>query len=227
MRRIICKNVNNMRDLGGYRTINNKETKFNVFIRSNVPQEMNDIEIKYLLDNNINTVIDLRNDTEISRKSNILNNDKFNYYNVSLIGDKCPETEEDIPSGYINILDNKETIYKVFTILSSSEGGVLFNCTAGKDRTGVIAMLLLMLAKVPEDDIIADYSISYIYLREEIRKMHNDNPDLPAFLGQSKYKYMEQTIELFKNKYKNVENYFDYIGILKDDKEEIRNKFVF
>ena len=35
--------------------------------------------------------------------------------------------------------------------------GLLFHCTAGKDRTGVVAMLMLKLAGVSDDDVIRDY----------------------------------------------------------------------
>ena len=70
MRRIVCKNVNNMRDLGGYCNKEGKVIKFNRFIRSNFPYEMTDQEINYLLNNKINTVIDLRRKDEVARKKN-------------------------------------------------------------------------------------------------------------------------------------------------------------
>src|SRR5690606_24709795 len=40
---------------------------------------------------------------------------------------------------------------------------VLFHCTAGKDRTGMAAMILLSLLGVPDDVIAADYSLSNTY----------------------------------------------------------------
>lgn len=60
MRRIVCKNVKNLRDLGGFLTKENKVTRFNSIYRSNLPKDMSNEEIKYLLDNNLNTVIDLK-----------------------------------------------------------------------------------------------------------------------------------------------------------------------
>ena len=101
-------------------------------------------------------------------------------------------------------IEDKETISQVFHIIASSKDGVLFNCKAGKDRTGVIAMILLLLADVYDDDIIADYSVSCIYIRDEIKKMNEDNPDLPFFFGDSKLEYMEETLKLFRQKYKNI-----------------------
>lgn len=226
MRRIICENVQNLRDLGGYLTKENKVTKFGKVYRSDLPNNMKTSEINYLIQNGLTTVIDLRKEEELKRNPNCLNIDKIDYYNINLLGDKCPNEEQDIPKGYIEILGNKETMYQVFNIIKEAKGSVLFNCTAGKDRTGVVAMLLLLLAQVPDDDIIADYQISYTYIREKIRKMHIDNPDLPAFLGNSKLEYMEETLKLFYSKYNNINSYFKYLGFNDEQIEQIKSKLV-
>lgn len=114
----------------------------------------------------------------------------------------------------------------MFNIIKEAEGGILINCSAGKDRTGVVSMLLLLLAQVYEDDIIVDYQISYTYIRADIIKMHKDNPDLPAFLGGSKLEYMEETLKLFFTKYKSIENYFKYLGFNKKEIRKIKEKLV-
>ena len=226
MKRFLFENVSNMRDLGGCSTKNGKITKYNSFIRSSLPNNMLDSEINLLLENNIKTIIDLRNSDEVNRKKNCLNKDGFNYYNISLRGDKCPDVEDDISTGYIEILKDKETIEKVFSIILNSNTGILFNCSAGKDRTGVIAMLLLLLAGVSDDDIIADYSISYIFIRNQIKQMHIDNPDLPAFLGGSKYEYMEEALNIFYKEFGDIEEYLKWVGFNSSDIDMIKNKIV-
>jgi len=222
MRHIICEKVKNLRDLGGYQTKYGK-TKFNKVFRSSVPYSLNEDELKYFDNLNL-TVIDLRTKEEISRKKNVFDNDKYNYFNVVLKGANFPEKEEDIAPGYIKILDDYEQIRKVLEIIKNSKESILYNCSLGKDRTGVITMLLMLIAGVSEDDIIADYSLSYVYLREDIRKIHELNPDLPAFLGYSKLEYMEETLRLFKEKYINIDNYMNALGFKKDEVGEIRNK---
>lgn len=226
MRRVRCKNVKNLRDLGGFLTKENKVTKFNSIYRSDLPKDMSEKEIKYLLDNNLNTVIDLRKKEEVNRKGNCLNISGIDYYNINLLGDKCPNEESDISKGYMDILGNIDTMYDVFNIIRKANGSVLFNCSAGKDRTGVVSMLLLLLAQVYEDDIIADYQVSYTYIREDIRKMHKDNPDLPAFLGGSKLEYMEETLQLFFDKYKDINSYFRYLGFTDKEIRQIKSKLV-
>ena len=215
-----------MRDLGNYPTKSGGYTKNGTFYRSDLPKNMDDEEIKKILKLNISTVIDLRTEEEVNRKPNSLNIKNIDYYNVSLLGDRCTEFEKDIPIGYMNILSNNETMRKTFKIILNAKGSVLFNCTAGKDRTGVVAMLLLKLADVYDEDILVDYQISYTYLKEDIRKMHKDNPDLPAFLGESKMEYMEETLEMFNNKYGNIIDYFTNLGFSLDEILKIKSKLV-
>ena len=164
----LCEKVKNLRDLGGYQTPYGI-TKFNKVFRSSVPYSLNEDELKYFDNLNL-TVIDLRTKEEISRKKNVFDNNKYNYFNVVLKGADIPKREKDIVPGYIEILDDYKQIRKVLEIIKNSKGSILYNCTSGKDRTGVITMLLMLIAGVSEDDIIADYSISYVYLREDIRK---------------------------------------------------------
>ena len=59
---------------------------------------------------------------------------------------------------------------------------------------------------------------------DNIKKMHEENPNLPKFLGSSKVEYMEKTLELFKDKYKTIENYMKFIGLTYEDIKIIINK---
>lgn len=58
------------------------------------------------------------------------------------------------------------------------KGAVLFHCTAGKDRTGVLAAVLLYLLGAEAEDIIADYQVSYTYNRKGVNKMLEQFPQL-------------------------------------------------
>lgn len=225
MRRILLKGTKNMRDLGGYSIDLKNTTKFNAFIRSDNIVEVDNEEINYLRELGITTVIDFRKKEEIERKPNVLSK-YFDYYNINLLGDKAPENEHDVAIGYINIISNIETMHEVFAIMSFIDGGIIYNCTAGKDRTGVVSMLLLMLAGVNETDIISDYIVSYNNIKEMVRKIHFDNPDLPAFLGTSKLECMEETLNLFKEKFGTIDNYFDYIGISVEQRNIIKTKLI-
>ena len=226
MKRLFIDEVTNMRDLGGYTTKNGKITQYNKFIRSNFYDKLSKEKQEWLLKNKINTIIDLRNSDEVSRKKHPLNINNFSYININLVGGKAPDKKEDIPLGYMQILEDYKNMKKVFSTILNAKGGVIFNCTAGKDRTGIVSMLLLLIANVSDDDIIVDYQVSYTYIRDMVRKVHKNNPDLPAFLGGSDLECMEETLKMFYKKYKTIENYMQKIGISKNEIKIIKGRLL-
>jgi protein tyrosine/serine phosphatase len=117
----------------------------------------------------------------------------------------------------------------VFEILAREESyPTLVHCTQGKDRTGLVVLLVLLLAgTVPTDAMIDDYSRSEMELvpefeerMEEIRAIGLDEeytrcPD--GFVGR--------TVE-FLERYGGVRGYLEKIGIGLEMQERIRGKFV-
>lgn len=66
---------------------------------------------------------------------------------------------------YIRVLTDEASIAslrRIFELLSSGQGGFLFHCTDGKDRTGAVAALLLMALGASEQDIFEDYYTSVL-----------------------------------------------------------------
>lgn len=213
MRRILPASIVNMRDIGGIYTKSGRKIKCSQIIRSNLPFELTKENIDFLLKSKLNTNIDIRTSEEIHLKKNVLNQEPFKYYHVEMKGSDFPEAEDKIPLGYIEIIDDKATIRKILEIIGATQDGVIINCSAGKDRTGVIVLLLLLIANAYDEDIIADYQLSYTFLKKEIVQMHIDNPNLPVWVGNSKAEYMEETIRLFREKYGDINSYLQKIGL--------------
>ena len=148
----------NFRDLGGYYSSFGGHVKEGALYRSNSLAMLSDDDIKLILEKGIRTVIDLRTDFEIYRgQSRLSGVEGVGYYKVSLIDNVHSQDhktfEKNMPKSmaelYKNLLDNSsQSIVKVFDIiLENSDKAVVFNCTAGKDRTGVIAALILDLLR--------------------------------------------------------------------------------
>ena len=53
----------------------------------------------------------------------------------------------------MEIINDKDNIKLVFDVIKNSQGAIFINCNSGKDRTGIIFMLLLLLVKVAEKDL--------------------------------------------------------------------------
>jgi protein-tyrosine phosphatase len=72
-------------------------------------------------------------------------------------------TDNYLVTGYLHMLSSHDAIRRVFSFFAQADKDecVLFHCAAGIDRTGVVAMLLLGLADVTREQVIADYGYSF------------------------------------------------------------------
>ena len=103
---------------------------------------------------------------------------------------------------------------------------VAFYCTAGKDRTGMIAAIILALLNVPDADIVEDYSLSAnVYAEMDDHKamvgaLSQRNLNAKTFLGAPPHVMME-TLHNIREEYGSVEEYLDYIGFGKESRERL------
>lgn len=220
------KNMMNMRDLGGYTTSSGKKTKYGMLIRSDVPHNLDENEVKEILDLGITTVIDFRTEAEINKKPCVfssLNNIK--YYNFPMLGgDKMPPSEDLIAPGYFNMIEDKSTIYKIMKVIADSKNGVLYHCSAGKDRTGVISALILSLAGVNKEEIAEDYFVSWGNMKKLIDELARKNPNFVIF--ENRKEYIEDFLDMMTNKYGSARGYLMEIGLSADEVNRINSKLV-
>jgi len=227
MLRLFENEIENMRDLGGYKTEENKAIKYNRIIRSNLPENLSDGSIKKLIEQNITTVIDLRSKEEIERKKGVFfDNNFFNYYNIEINGGgRIPDTENDILNSYIEMLNGEDSIYKIFNIIAESNNGVIYYCNAGKDRTGLVTALILKLLGVGNNEIVEDYLLSGIYL-EKMLKEFSEKSHINNILEiiTPKKETMYNLLMYIEKEYMGVEMYLKKIGISENDIIKIKSK---
>ncbi len=70
----------------------------------------------------------------------------------------APDLEAALPPDPVPASEVEEIVQEV---AEAPEGGVLIHCAAGRDRTGLIAALLLAVARVPTPTIVAYYILSF------------------------------------------------------------------
>lgn len=163
--------VHNIRCLGGYDTETGGRTQADAVWRGCALTGIEAEQHEDLLSRGLATVIDLRRGDEIAAAPNPLSSDpRVIYVNIPLFDGLAPLDRMAEEAGgafnmgirYVRALDEcQDNIGQVLrTIAAAGPGGVYFHCTAGKDRTGIIAALLLSNAGVPREVVVAEYALT-------------------------------------------------------------------
>ncbi|MCJ1288421.1 hypothetical protein MMC26_007778 [Xylographa opegraphella] len=135
---------------------------------------------------------------------------------------------------YADILaEGKESFRRVFEWVREGEGVGLMHCTAGKDRTGVLVMLLLGLVGVPDEAIAAEYALTTQGLeawkpgaRERLRARGLPEEGIEGMMSSWPH-YMVATLEMMRQRYGGVEGYVrDVLGFGDEDVEIIKRNLV-
>lgn len=166
----------NARDLGGHETRDGSQTRWKAFVRTDDLGLLTPEATLAVAGYGVRTVIDLRWSRETQTKPHpfLEHRHGVRYLHISLLGENedhwltcCPADVTKEMWGCVVLDHAQDGIRNVMrAIASAPAGGVLFHCYAGKDRTGVIAALLLALADVRPELIAADYTASTQYLRD-------------------------------------------------------------
>ena len=230
MRRFRFEKVFNLRELGGYQT-DSGITKQGVFLRSDNLSFLTDNEIEILKSYGLTRVIDLRHLDEIAKERDPFESDPDVIYQNTTYDALQTHTIDELNEWqlsklYILMSEKEDFIKPVFTSLAEEKGTVLFHCSAGKDRTGVIASILLKLVGVDPYDIIADYQVSKTYLHPKYNDMLNNPSIMYASLFDSKPETMFEFLNYLDEKYDSIESYLNSKGISDEQIEQIRSKFI-
>jgi protein-tyrosine phosphatase len=167
----------NLRDLGGWRTPTGA-TLFGRLYRSDRLSDLSPTDLRQLEERRIVTVIDLRYEAEVAQHPSKLWSTVAHHHEIPMGGDLADQrtfvdrifhgeldeiTDEDVAESYVEMLDThaRDLGRAVNALLTA--GPALYHCTAGKDRTGLLTMLVLAAVGVSDDDILADFVLSNRY----------------------------------------------------------------
>lgn len=155
----------NARDLGGLPMADGGTTKHGAFLRGDTLCELTEDGRRSLLEDGVRTIVDLRSADELEREPNPFENIEGVRYEHRPLNDPGVTSRisqiDDATERYRVMLDeNGRRIAAIMNVIATSPRAVLFHCFAGRDRTGIIAAILLRLAGVADEAIVADYAIS-------------------------------------------------------------------
>lgn len=175
----------NTRDLGGLRS-RHGFTRAGAVVRSDNLAHLTPEGRESMRAYGVTTVVDLRSADELVRSpSPIAGSTSTMYLHRELIDDANMNDIGDAASmleRYLYIVNSRPHAFRsVFEALADADGAVLFHCFAGKDRTGLVAAMLLELAGVDADEIAADYGETDVQLATQYQQWIADaSPDKRA-----------------------------------------------
>lgn len=148
------------------------------YIRSDVPLNLTNEEIRWLLDNNITTLVDLRSDEEVCKQPcGLADIEGFKYYNLPVTGGGgTPKSLEHLHAVYSQMIDKQ--MEKIIDTIMGAKSNVLYFCTAGKDRTGVVSAVLLRKLGYSDEVIIDDYMKSKDNLIDMLTAYVKEHPEV-------------------------------------------------
>lgn len=174
---IEIKKVNNFRFLGGLKNQEGKILKDSLIFRSGNLHQLKSSSFEAFDKLKINKVIDLRTKQEIKKETDNLPSTII-YKNYPAFEDKNDEmksakklalkgkiTKADADKRMLKfytdyVSENPEVIKTIITEILDSDQPILYHCTAGKDRTGMITALILKILKFDNDVIFEEYLVS-------------------------------------------------------------------
>ncbi len=231
----------NVRDLGGVPLAGGGETRRGVLVRADNVADLTEDGWRALAEHGVERIVDLRWPEELANDPP--RDVDVDVVHVSLLGVLDPDYSDDIddyiaaddPVGYwaklnIEILERyRESIGAAISAIADADGTVVFHCAGGKDRTGLVAALLLRNAGAAIDDVASDYGLTFHALRRSPRDASRSATDDATrrrriFMLSSPPEAMRRALEHVDREYGSVEGYLKACGLDGDRIERLRDR---
>jgi len=245
----------NFRDLGGYRTSDGLRVKWGRVFRSGTMSQLTDADYALLSSLGIRVVCDFRTNEEREREPTLWKEHDKNitYYTRSYSMDSASRSmfAEGIPTAatvrtamlhlYEDLpYEHAESYRSMFESLAAGDVPLAFNCSAGKDRTGVAAALLLSMLGVPRATVVDDYALSERVVDFEAQFANNPSAaqagkpgpsdflaklpaDARAALLRSDPDYLRAALAAIERREGSLDRYYERVlQISSDERERIR-----
>lgn len=234
----------NFRDLGGYKTTDGHELKWDKIFRSADLSHLSDQDIALLQEKHIATVVDFRSDDEVSKAKDRLpvNADYVQLPAGSeqvgnmMKGMMNATSGDSMMIGFYSHIGHLSAKYRPFfqkLLELPDTSALVFHCTAGKDRTGIGAAFLLYALGVPQQTIMDDYLASNIYRKdanEQMVKMMAQahiNEQVAKDVAAVKPAYLQATFNAINKQYGSMDNFMEKeLGIGKKEKQLLKSKYL-
>ncbi|MGA9277078.1 tyrosine-protein phosphatase [Ilumatobacter sp.] len=227
--------VHNFRDLGGYATDDGRTIGWGRLFRADGLYRLTDADLDVIDALGIRTVVDLRSAREFDDHGRFpLERYPVAFHHLPILDatwqrDEIPAVE-DTEDGAVEFLtwaygdmlaQGADRFANAFQVLAvPGAAPAVFHCAAGKDRTGVLAALILGALGVDHEAIVADYALTeaaMVRMRTWVLANHPEMADrmgeTPAFMLSSKPQAMRNILDTMTRDHGSVRGYLSTIGV--------------
>jgi protein-tyrosine phosphatase len=240
----------NFRDMGGYETGGGRRVRFRRLFRSGTTDALSPTDRTKLAKLGIRTVVDLRSNQERSELPHGLKDDARVVYhsyehareggNLLRMLDRPDLEQTHLQSAMMHLYRELPyefgDIYRqLFRKIADGALPLVFNCAAGKDRTGVAAALLLCAIGVSWEDVMTDYLLTAQFVPDIVRKFGRSTlrgrldrfaPAVVAPMFEARATYLEAMREAVVARSGSIDEYLHVDlglgpGVLRDLREQL------
>lgn len=253
------QHAENMRELGGYETKDGRRIAPRKLIRSANINQLDLTDSEYLKKYGIKQVVDFRSleertaqpDKEIPESENIFlpifpikETEEASASPKKMMqrmqnGEKAFQQMIEVYTHFVTDNHVRKQYRKFFDLVLANERpeeSLLFHCTAGKDRTGFGAMLLLNCFNIDDEVIMQDYLLTNRYLKKEVKKMFDaaraagvSEDDIHGIsdVMSAKEEYLQTSYGLIKEHYGTVDQFIkDGIGVSQQEIKDLQKLYL-
>jgi protein-tyrosine phosphatase len=216
--------ASNFRDLGGYPAKAGRLTRWGLLFRSNHLGHLTGEDIAVLSQLGLKSAFDLRGAEE--RLPTLCKHDAITVHSLPIepvtmavlrerlaTGKPCgtEETAEIMRESYRNYVRHNTASYKtLFAHLLDDTAPLVIHCTAGKDRTGFAAALILKALGASDDLVVEDYLLTNRFYRRTEAGLSSELPDeVRAVLGSVEASFLSASLDTVRTDYGDLEAYFE------------------
>jgi protein-tyrosine phosphatase len=190
----------NFRDLGGYPARAGQTVRWRTLFRADALHRLPDTELDQLVDMNVRTILDLRTNAEVEKGRLSDESRGLLHLHLPVLGEtwKPRELDPDADAGdvlgdlYVDMLTIGAPALAgaLQTLADTRRLPAVFHCAAGKDRTGVLAAMVLSLLGVADEIIVADYAISGSNMESLVERLRLERPEALTAMNEQPSAYL-------------------------------------
>jgi len=229
-RHVVFDRLHNFRDFGGYLTADGRQVRWGRLYRSDSLGKLDGADLGRFAALGVRTVIDLRHSWEVAERGRVPDSVGLAYHNCSIEHrpydqaklSKVVEPVRFLADRYAEVAsDGIAEIGQALRIMAAADSAPLvIHCASGKDRTGLLAAIVLSLLGVTEDDIVADFALTELARERMIADWHAWYPGRPLLwphYGKAPAELMRVFLAELEARFGSVQEYVTgYLGIADD-----------